>query len=338
VEIRAFSVNSAVPFRSSSAALEKGEDPPPFFGGGCNWVSFPELEEEEFVMTRSTIAAFAFAIGALFLLDQPASAQMFTLLFNDDFETFQRGSLNKNDPTGPNQAPNGSGNPWFGPFPPNQQVVGAEGGVIPYSGSQMVRGENTGSGTFDQSWYNLAYRLNNGLPFSGLVLLDWYFYDPLGPGGTDFRDYVALGFYDTAPPDTDGPFYGPGNPDNYDLNFGVGLIQRLSLGATFHTDPGYDPNYYQARVVGASDGYNSNGWFNTQTPRTVGWHHAAIAAGPQRGDGTNKIFFFIDDASHATLVHNSVLTYGYNVIELNQNFGIVTGYFDDVSFSTIRLH
>jgi hypothetical protein len=290
-------------------------------------------------MTRSTVAAVAFAVGALFLVDQPASAQTFNLLFYDDFESYHLGTLDKNDPTGPNQSPNGVGNPWFGPEigGPNSIVVGTDNGVMPHGGSQQIRGANVSGADFDQQWYNLAYRLNNGQPFTGLVLLDWYFYDPLGPGGTDFRDYVALGFYDTAPADTDGNIVGDGVHD-YDLNFGVARVQRLSLGATFHTDPGFDPNYYQARVVGASDGYNANGWFNTQTPRTVGWHHGAVAVGPQRSDGTNKVFFFIDDASHPTLVHNSVLTYGYNVIEINNKFGAQTGYFDDVSFSTIMLH
>lgn len=263
------------------------------------------------------------ALGALLLAAPPAKAQ---LLF-EDFEGYNLGTLDKNDPNGPNQAPNGSGNPWFGPEigGPNLVVVGMEGAVTPISGSQMVRG--IAPGDFDQDWFNLAYRLNGGLPFAENVILTWWFYDPLGAGGTDFRDYVALAFYDTAPPDTDGP-------PSYNLAAGVVNIQRLSLGAT--TNDGSDANFYQARVVLATDGYNPNGWFNTTTPRTVGWHQAAIVIGPMLDDGTNDVTFFIDDLTNPTLEHNSVTNYGYNVIELNASFGPRTGYFDDVSFDVTQ--
>src|ERR1700704_1859598 len=62
--------------------------------------------------------------------------------FSDGFETYVGGGvpLDKNV-AGPNSAPNGSGNPWFGPAPPNLRVVASgDGGVIAHSGLQMVRG------------------------------------------------------------------------------------------------------------------------------------------------------------------------------------------------------
>lgn len=269
----------------------------------------------------------ALALGTLFLATQPASAQ----LFFEDFESYNLGSLDKNDPAGPNMAPNGTGNPWFGPVisGPNLIVVGPENGVQPISGSQMVRG--VAPGDFDQDWYNLAYRLNNGNPFTENIILSWWFYDPVGAGNTDYRDYVALGFYDNAPANTDAP------PD-YNLNHGFMQIQRISLGATFHTDAGYNPNFYQARVAGAADGYNTAGWFNTQTPRAVGWHQAAIFVAHRKHNGTNKISFYIDDGLNPTLVHNSVTRFGYNVIELNAAFGAQRAYFDDVGFFQGKKH
>jgi hypothetical protein len=278
------------------------------------------IPEEECVMRHPLRFIPFLALGALLLVSQPALGQ---LLF-EDFESYQLGTLDKNDPFGPNQADNGSGNPWFGPeiAGANCVVVGPENGVKPISGNQMIRG--IAPSDFDQDWFNLAYRLNNGMPFTENIVLGWWFYDPLGKGGFDFRDYVALGFYDTAPPDTDAPA-------NYNLNVGFTQIQRLSLGAT--SNAGSDQTYYQARVVGASDGYLS-GWFNTPTPRSVGWHQAAIVIGPLLDDGTNDVSFFIDDLGNPTLVHNSVTTYGYNVIEVNANFGPVTGYFDDISFDS----
>jgi hypothetical protein len=264
---------------------------------------------------------FAFA-GLVLLTAAPAPAQVFT----DGFEAYTGGGapLDKNT-AGPNAAPNGSGQPWFGPVPPNARVVGTEGTVTPHSGAQMIRGSLPSD--LDQNWVNLAYRFNGGSPYTGGIALQFWFFDPLGPGNSNFRDYGALGFYNTAPSNTDYP--GTGS-----LNTGVTQIQRLSLGASSVISGGYDPNVYQARVVGAADGYSS-GWFNTTTPRSVGWHLAQILVGPALGDGTNDVSFYIDNLATPTLTHNSVTPFGYNVIELNTDFGPTTGYFDDISFSAV---
>src|SRR5213596_419642 len=72
-------------------------------------------------------------------------------LFSDGFESYVGGGqpLDKNYAPGANAAPNGSGNPWFGPAPPNARVVGTEGGVIPHGGSQMIRG--SAANDFDEN-------------------------------------------------------------------------------------------------------------------------------------------------------------------------------------------
>ena len=262
----------------------------------------------------------------------PGSA---AVLFTENFEGLNIGALDKNLSGGANAAPNGSGNPWFGPAPPNAQVVGVDNNVTPHGGSKMIRGAFIAGADFDQNWYNLAFRLNNQAPFTGGIYLDWWFYDPQGtnvqpagiPDATDFRDYVALGYYNTAPNNTDYP--GAGS-----LNSGVTQIQRLSLGAS--APVGYDFNYYQARIVGATDGL-ANGWFNLSTGRTVGWHHARIEVGPALPNNTNDVSFFIDDMVTHVLTHNSMLTFGYNVIEINSKFGIETGYFDDFEFGTLPI-
>jgi hypothetical protein len=263
------------------------------------------------------------ALAVLLLAGPSACAQ----LLYEDFESYNLGTLDKNDPNGPNQDPNGSGNPWFGPeiSSPNLVVVGPENGVTPISGNQMVRGRAPSD--FDQDWFNLAYRLNGGQPFQENVVMAWWFYDPLGAGGTDYKDFAALAFYSDAPSDTDAPA-------TYNLNHSA-LVQRLSLGASSVQDAGFDSNYYQARVVGAADGYDAAGWFNTNTPRSVGWHYAAIVIGALQDDGTNDVLFFIDDLANPTLEHNSVSSYGYNIIELNANYGAANGYYDDVSFDVL---
>src|SRR4051812_11785234 len=155
-----------------------------------------------------------------------ASGASAAILYTDGFETYTAGAnpLDKNT-AGPNSAPNGSGNPWFGPAPPNARVVGTDSTngptVNPHSGNNMIRG--SAPADFDQNWYNLAYRLNGGSAFTGNVTFDWWFYDPVGQGtgSTNFRDYAAPGFYNTAPAGTDYPGTGSLNSATQ--------VQRLSL-------------------------------------------------------------------------------------------------------------
>ncbi|HLJ96582.1 MAG TPA: hypothetical protein VKU02_25635 [Gemmataceae bacterium] len=296
-------------------------------------------------LRRMSVLVLAFA--ALFWAGSSASAQTVTSLFFDNFESYNLGDLDKNDifPTGTNLAPNGMGNPWFGPESgdANGLVINAETGpegvIMPFSGVQMLRGQPVAGRDLDQNWYNLAYRLNNGAPFMENIILDWQFYDPFDPNDpnvnpTDFRDYIALGFYDTAPPTTDAP-------DNYNLNVGFQQIQRISLGAGPNiTAVGFDPTVYQARIVGADDSDLASGWFNSQTPRSLGWHHGMIVIGPMHdpanGDFTNDVTFYIDDLTTPTVgPHTSVSNFGYNVIEINTKFGAQTGYFDDINFSVV---
>ena len=288
-------------------------------------------------MLRLGNSIVVFALTVL-LAGSSASAQTVQSLFFDDFESYNLGTLDKNDTVtpGPNQAPNGSGNPWFGPLTPapNLVVVGPENGVTPHSGQQMLKGRAPRDG--DHDWYNLAYRLNNGSPFPGNIALDWWFYDPFDPNDpnadpTTFQDTVALAYYDTAPTDTDGPSQLP----SWDLRNGAVNLQRLSLGAGSNwVSVGFDPAMYQARVVGALDAL-ADGWFNTSTPRSLGWHHGMIVVGPTLADGSNDVTFYIDDLTNPTLGHNSVSSFGYNIIELNSDIGPVTGYYDDVNFSVI---
>ena len=262
----------------------------------------------------------------------PASS--YVTLFSDDFESYTAGNaaLDKNYASGANAAPNGSGNPWFGPAPPNLHVVGTTGGVNPHSGTNMTQGSVSVPSELDENWYNLRYRLNSGAVYTGNVRMDWWFYDPLGSGDSGYRDYGALGYYSNVPATTDYPGTGSLN--------GVVPAQRLSLGA--YNSAGTDYTKYQARVVGVYDGNTTGGasWYNTTTPRAVGWHHARILVGPSVGSSLatsmNYVTFFIDDMTTPILWHVDPASYGYNVLELNQDYGPTTGYFDDVSFAVGR--
>src|SRR5689334_10659003 len=186
------------------------------------------------------------------------------VVYSDSFERYVAAGnpLDKNV-AGLNSAPNGSGNPWFGPVPPNARVVNTENGVIPFTGLNMIRG--SAPGDLDQNWINLQYRFNGGNPYTGGIALDFRFYDPDGASAdaSNYRDFGALGFYNTAPTNTD-------YPANGSLNTGVTQIQRLSLGAGSDTGGGYDSTKYQARVVGRTDGYDgATGWFNTTASRSI---------------------------------------------------------------------
>ena len=119
-----------------------------------------------------------------------AKAAPAAILFTDGFESYTAGGnpLDKNV-AGPNSAPNGSGNPWFGPAPPNARVVGSDNfngpTVTPHSGNNMIRA--SAPSDLDQNWYNLAFRQNGGSPFTGNLEFDWYFFDPIGQGAGSTR-------------------------------------------------------------------------------------------------------------------------------------------------------
>jgi hypothetical protein len=273
-------------------------------------------------------ARAAKAFGGMLLL------ALFTLLlsawqvrasgFFDGFEAYALGSLDSNLSGGANEGVNGGVNPWFGANPTNLRVVGAEYGVTPHSGTNMVRGCANCLYDNDVEWFNLSYRCATGGVFSGNIALDWWFFDPLGSsGGGDYVDYIALGNYAPVPPDID---YDP-TP-----TWPVVNSQRMSLGAdASRLNTNIDATLYQARIVGATDGVNPEGWFNlTNAPRSSGWHHARIVIGAPNGTDT-PASFYIDNMITPALTHATVNADGFNLLEVDADFGNTTGYFDDLA-------
>jgi hypothetical protein len=248
----------------------------------------------------------------------------YVTVFSDDFERYVSGNtpLDMNY-AGANADVNGrlAGNPWFGPSPPNGRVVGlAETGVTPHSGTNMLTA--SAPSDLDEDWYNLSYRLRGGQMFYGNFKLDWWFYDPSGPGDSNYREYVALGNYGAAPTNTDYP--GTGS-----LNGGT-VNQRLSLGESSNQATGYDNTKYQCRNVAAT-GY-TGGWNNLSTVRSIGWHHARIIAGPATNN-VATLYFYVDDLVVPGFSQLNTYNGGFNVIEINLGYGTTLGYFDDVSFA-----
>jgi hypothetical protein len=140
-------------------------------------------------------------------------------------------------------------------------------------------------------------------------------------GGGDYIEYIALCNYDLVPPDTDYDIFG----------WPVVLSQRMCLGANalrLNTD--IDPSMYQARIVGATDGVNPEGWFNlTNATRSIGWHHARVVVGAPNGVET-PVSFFIDNMVSPVLTHACVNSDGFNLLEVDADFGNTSGYFDDL--------
>ncbi len=246
------------------------------------------------------------------------------LLF-ESFETYGRTSLDANG-GGANSGPSGGANPWWGPNVPNLRVTGAELGVTPHSGTNMVRGL---SGTelsqpeLDQDFFNLAFRLNNSNVYSGNILLDYWFFDPIGPTNADrLQSYISLAYFSNVPTNAD--YNDPENP---------GFQQQgISLGAG-DLSQGADTNFYQAQVEGVTDGsYDGAGWFDTVTPRSVGWHHGRIRVSPMANNGTVNVSFYIDDMSNPTLTNSTTSAPGFNCIQLIAENGVMTAYYDDLRF------
>jgi hypothetical protein len=261
------------------------------------------------------------AILAFVVVSRQAQAAAFV----EGFEVYAQGALDADLSGGPNEGTNGGANPWFGGNPPNIRVVGAENGVSPHSGTNMVRGCYNCLYDKDTDWYNLSFRNAAGGVFSGNFVLDWWFYDPLGAGGGgDYVDYVALGNYVDVPPDM----------DYTDVTIlPTPSSQRMSLGSdALRFDANIDATMYQARIIGAGEAVNVNGWFNlTNAIRTVGWHHARIVVGTANGPDT-PASFYIDDMVVPALTHGTVNADGFNILEINGDYGNTSGYFDDLTF------
>ncbi|HEY5914896.1 MAG TPA: immunoglobulin domain-containing protein [Verrucomicrobiae bacterium] len=244
--------------------------------------------------------------------------------FFDGFEGFARGILDATYSLGPNAGGNGGTNPWFSSaaYPAaGMEVVATEYSVAPHGGTNMIRAQNYNALYGNNvEWYNLSYRCAGGGIYYSNLVMEWWFYDPLGGGGGgDYLEYVALCNYDGVAPDLD-YYWWP-----------TFLSQRLSLGA-YMPGTGSGAPMYQARVVGATDAVNPEGWFYlTNATRSIGWHHARIVIGAENGADT-PASFFIDDMITPALIHAVMTNSGFNLLEVNGDYGNTTGYFDDFVF------
>jgi hypothetical protein len=283
------------------------------------------------------------AIAALSAIQIHAAPLLF-----EGFETYQAGALDVNYGPGPNNNP--SNNPWFGPFPDNMHVTGAETNqgvlVSPHSGTNMVRGSLRAT-DFDQDFFNMTYWLNstNGdTAITGSFYLDWWFYDSIGAdtnNASKLRDYLALSYYSGPPVDSS---YDPTVTTTGNMG---GVSQRMTIGTTsnFNTNAppvGTDVTVYQARLLGAANptgvGYG-NFWRNLPTrPRTVGWHHARWVILPQLADLSNDVIGYLDDMVNPVVQDNAPSHNGFNCIELNGNYGpdnTITAYYDDITLDVL---
>jgi hypothetical protein len=283
--------------------------------------------------------------GLMALAAGRAAAQQVSLF--EGFETYQRDSagvsniLDANYSGGLNKGTNGGpGNPWWGQFPPDLRVVGTDTNIVPgiitnvvspHSGTNMVRGRQTGQPDFDRNFYNLAWRLNHSANYHGNLTLDWWFFDPVGANtnavaAPKYQDYVSLGCWSGVPTDTD-----------FVTNISPGVLTaQLSLGAADSQASGYQSTNYQAQILhttGAGAYDTNNGWFNLPVARSVGWHHAKILLAPALNNGTAAATFYVDNLTNALLTANDAAASGFNCLTLQAEYSTgTTGYFDDLTF------
>lgn len=264
---------------------------------------------------------------------------------SDNFESYVSGNLDSNTSGGPNS---GSSNPWWGPGAPNFRIQqGAWGGCTPHSGSKMIWTEVGGGGNVggygsdnDQMYYNLAYRLGGGSSFGAGVVLEWWFYDPVGNNSNaayraGYNDCVALCYYGSGIPATSDYASGAPAPGS--------ASQRLMVGGLASSLSGVDTTKYQARIVGNTDGISGGtSYYNTATTRSAGWHHGRIVTA---GDGAS-VKIYIDDMVNPTLSKPIVATGNarlYNCIQVESIYpsGVsgtsasqTPGFFDDFAFQS----
>jgi sugar lactone lactonase YvrE len=260
------------------------------------------------------------------------SVEQAAFSFFEGFETYSLGYLDNNF-----SGPNATLSPWWALGTRDQgYVTNASSGYPPHSGSQMC-GQNP-TNELRQDYLNLMYRLNQGQPYYGNFMCDWWFYDPFGASAsskaTNYVDYLALCSY--------APF--SSNSDYTTLTFSQ-YNQRMSLGT--YNQSGYNVAVYQARLIGATNGSfgagantfgSGNSWYNTATPRSVGWHHARVILGiPNPATLLAPVWMYIDNMTNATAyaTNNGVNT-GFNLIELNHGEASgstgSSGFYDDITF------
>jgi hypothetical protein len=236
--------------------------------------------------------------------------------FFDGFESYNGGGVDNNQSGGPNANP---ADPWWAlNTTANGWVTNASAGVTPHGGSQMLGTTNS----LRQDYLNLVYRLNAGQLYYGNFLCDWWFYDPYGTSiaATNLQEYLAIAQFTPVSTTSDTSTF-------------TAFNQRMSLG-TFNSS-GYNYSNYQARIVGATGGFNANGWFNTPVLRSVGWHHARMVVGIPNSANTAPVWMYLDNMTNATFSYPTTgSNFGFNLIELNHAMYKVGygGYYDDLTF------
>jgi sugar lactone lactonase YvrE len=265
-----------------------------------------------YTVVVSNLAGSQTSAGAVLTVEQAACT------FFDGFESYHTGILDNNF-SGPNTT---ASNPWWALTSTTQgSVTNSNTGVAPHSGAQMAGRTGT---SYLQDYVNLVYRLNAGRPYYGNFMCEWWFYDPYGTttlsSASNYVDYIALGGY--APVSATNDFYTTTFSQFY---------QRMSLGA--YNQSGFNVSNYQARIVGGAGSFGSgNSWYNTATPRTVGWHHARIIIGIPNASNYAPVWMYFDNLTNATVTSSTTGTNtGFNLIEMN-HANSNSGYYDDLTF------
>lgn len=265
-------------------------------------------------------ARLVLAAMLVLLLLAGLANQASAYVFNESFEGYSIGVLDKNYSTGPNASANGVGNPWFGPGPPND--------CVDTNCAHSGKGIRANSLVYMLDYINIAYRYNGGVAYTGNIYVDWWFYNPASSNRQNYRDHLELGYYSTFPTNTDYPTTVPITPST------SGIWVGAADGANQN---GYTTSNWQVRIPNATGGYNTSGCFNVGT-RATGWHKGRIKVGPRDGSKHCSVSVYIDDMNTALKTATTTVDTSFNSIRVN-NYDCGSSaspayqaYYDDIVF------
>jgi len=219
------------------------------------------------------------------------------------------GYIDKNYSGGPNVAPNGSGNPWFGAGYNLSAIAGQRNGT---------NSARSATAVWMQNEMNIAYRFNGGNAFTQNIYVDYWYYNNATSNKQNLLDHLSLMYYSGLPTNTDYPTPLSLGTCSCDVWYGAPGYKRTS-------DSTWWWNYNAGTVNsgGTSSTATGNGW-------VVGWTNLRIVIGAKSGS-TCPISFYQNGNLVATV--NSIANPSFNMIMLTSYKNTMwSATYDDIKF------
>jgi len=253
----------------------------------------------------------ALLLTLLFCVVQQAGAYYMLETFDGNVwgSDWNLGYIDKNYSGGPNVAPNGSGNPWFGAGYNLSAIAGQRNGT---------NSARSATAVWMQNEMNIAYRFNGGNAFTQNIYVDYWYYNNATSNKQNLLDHLSLMYYSGLPTNTDYPTPLSLGTCSCDVWYGAPGYKRTS-------DSTWWWNYNAGTVNsgGTSSTATGNGW-------VVGWTNLRIVIGAKSGS-TCPISFYQNGNLVATV--NSIADPKFNMIMLTSYKNTMwSATYDDIKF------